>query len=73
MKFELKLTDSTNSAVNLRVLVDGKESGVLYFKQEELDNFLKLIKHGIVNAPADVEFINSTFVDDGLEDFEDLD
>jgi len=71
MKIELVNLQETGTAVDVKVLADSKEVGVLYLSNEELDSFLDLIRKGITKSST--EFVNSLNIDDCQDDLEDLD
>lgn len=70
MKLELVNAGGSEVAYHIAVKINDKEVGILYLKDEELDQLVKTIKFGSVGNEA-VEFINSAYVDE--EDIEDVD
>lgn len=70
MKIEFAHLASTDSSIHVKVLADGKDVGVLYLSNEELEALLDLIRKGVRNS--DTEFTNNLNIDDGDDDLEDL-
>lgn len=70
MKIEFTHLANTDTSTHVKVLADGKDVGVLYLSNEELDAILDLIRKGV--RDSDTDFINNINVDDLEDDLEDL-
>lgn len=51
---ELEIKDSYNDKQNIMLKIDGKDVGILYFSEEQKNEFLKILRKG---KDEDVELI----------------
>ena len=70
MKIEFAHLANTDTSTHVKVLADGKDVGVLYLSNVELDALLDLVRKGVRDSSTD--FINSINVDDCDDDLDDL-
>ena len=65
----LEKINSSGSIVHVRLLINNKDIGVLYLKEEEADILIKCLKHGSLNSDINLE--SKIYTDDNED--EDLD
>ena len=69
MKIELTNSSNSNTALHISVKINDKDVGILYLNEKELNEFIKVLKFGVLNSD-NVEFENNCYIDKE-DDFDD--
>lgn len=66
MKIELTNSSNSNTALHISVKIDDKDVGILYLNENELNEFIKVLKFGTLNSEG-VELENNCYINDDDE------
>jgi hypothetical protein len=68
----LEKVNSSGSSVHVKLLIDNKDVGILYLKEEEADILLKCLKHGSIHSDITLEckiYSDDEDLDSDLDDY----
>lgn len=68
---KLEKIESLGSCTHIKFIINDKDVGALYLKEEELQTLIKCLKNGIYSS--DVEFTTNIFDEDDDFDLDDED
>jgi len=54
-KIRLEKIYSSNSSLHVKLLVNDKDIGVLYLKEDEAELLIQALRHGVRNAETELE------------------